>query len=45
MRFRKNGKLSPRLIGPYEKIKKVGLMAYRLALPSDLEKIDHFFHV
>ena len=45
MRFRKKGKLSPRFIGPYEVIEKVGPMAYRLALPPDLEKIHNVFHV
>ena len=45
MRFGKNGKLSPRFISPYEVIKKVGLVAYRLALPPDLEKIHDVFHV
>ena len=45
MRFGKNGKLSPRFIGPYEVIKKVGPVAYRLALPLDLEKIHNVFHV
>ena len=45
MRFGKNGKLSPRFIGPYEVIEKVGPMAYILALPSDLEKIHNVFHV
>ena len=45
MRFGKNGKLSPRFIGPYEVIEKVGPMAYRLALPPDLENIHNVFHV
>ena len=45
MRFGKNGKLSPRFISPYEVIEKVGPMAYRLALPPDLEKIHNVFHV
>ena len=33
MRFGKNGKLSPRFIGSYEVIEKVGPIAYILALP------------
>ena len=45
MRFGKNGKLSPRFIGPYEVVEKVGLVAYRSALPPDLEKIHDVFHV
>ena len=45
MRFGKNGKLSPRFIRPYEVIEKVGLVAYRLALPPDLEKIYNVFLV
>ena len=45
MRFRKMGKLSPRFIGPYEVIEKVGPVAYRLVLPLELEKIHNFFHV
>ena len=47
MRFEKNGKLSPRFIGPYEVImkKKMGLVAYKLAFPPDLEKIHNVFHV
>ena len=45
MRFGKKGKLSLRFIVPYEVIKKVGPMAYRLALPQELEKIHNVFHV
>ena len=44
MRFERKGKLSPRFIEPYEVIKKVGPMAYRLALPPELEKIHNVFH-
>ena len=45
MRFGRKGKLTPRFIGPYEVIEKVGLVAYRLALPQELENINNVFHV
>ena len=45
MRFGNKGKLSPRYIGPYEIIRKVGPLAYRLALPPDLARIHNVFHV
>ena len=45
MRFGKKGKLSPRFIGPYEVIEKVGPVAYCLALPPELEKTHNVFHV
>ena len=41
MRFGKKDTLSPRFIGPYEVIEKVGPMAYRLALPPELEEKIH----
>jgi len=45
MRFGRKGKLSPCFIGPYEALKRVGPLAYRLALPLELEKIHNVFHV
>ncbi|KAL5810819.1 hypothetical protein ACOSQ3_027556 [Xanthoceras sorbifolium] len=45
LRFRKKGKLSPRLIGPYKIIERVEPVAYRLALPLELEKIHDVFYV
>ncbi|KAA3479903.1 DNA/RNA polymerases superfamily protein [Gossypium australe] len=44
LRFRRKGKLSPRFIGPYEIIERVEPVAYRLKLPSELEKIHNVFH-
>ena len=43
--FSKRGKLSPRYIGPYEVIERVGPVAYRLALPPELSQIHDVFHV
>ncbi|XP_073120649.1 uncharacterized protein [Henckelia pumila] len=45
VRFGKRGKLSPRFIGPYEILDKVGDLAYRLALPPALSGIHDVFHV
>ena len=35
-RFGKCGKLSPRFIGPFEILERVGTVAYRLALPPNM---------
>ena len=45
LRFRRQGKLSPRFIGPYEIVCKVGPVAYRLKLPPKLSRIHDTFHV
>ena len=45
MRFGNKGKLSPRYIGPYEIIERVGPLAYKLDLPPELARIHSVFHV
>ncbi|XP_057465239.1 uncharacterized protein LOC130754965 [Actinidia eriantha] len=45
MRFGKSGKLSPRFIGPFQILDKVGEVAYRLALPPQLSGVHPVFHV
>lgn len=45
MRFGKKGKLSPKFIGPYEILARVGKVAYRLDLPNNLERVHNVFHV
>ena len=45
MRFGKSGKLSPRYVGPFEILKRVGEVAYQLALPPTLTSTHDVFHV
>ena len=45
MRFGVKGKLSPRYIGPFEIIERVGEVAYRLASSPALAGIHKVFHV
>ena len=43
--FGVRGKLSPRFIGPFEILKHVGEVAYRLAMPPALSGVHNVFHV
>ena len=45
VKFGKQGKLAPRYIGPFEILKMVGTVAYRLALPMSLSGVHEVFHV
>nr|XP_016457847.1 PREDICTED: uncharacterized protein LOC107781627 [Nicotiana tabacum] len=45
MRFGKKGKLSPRYVGPYKIIQRIGRVEYDLDLPSELETVHPMFHV
>ena len=45
LRFGQKGKLSPRFIGPYEILERIGPVAYRLALPPELAKLHNVFHL
>ena len=45
LRFGKSGKLSSRYIGSYRIVERIGEVAYRLELLSDLDCIHDVFHV
>ena len=45
IRFGKRGKLSPRYIGPFEVLERVGTVAYRLVLLPSLSSVHEVFHV
>jgi hypothetical protein len=39
------GKLSPRFIGPFQILQRVGEVAYRLDLPEQLSDVHDVFHI
>ena len=45
MRFGKKGKLSSRYVGSFEILDRIGLVAYRVALPPSLSRMHDVFHV
>ncbi|WMV55110.1 hypothetical protein MTR67_048495 [Solanum verrucosum] len=45
MRFGRKGKLSPRYIGLYKVIRRVGQVAYEVDLPRELAVVHPVFHV
>ena len=45
MRFGKKKKLAPRYIGPFEILERIGMVAYRLALPPNMSQVHPMFHV
>ena len=45
IRFCKRGKLSPRYVGPYKILKRVGKVAYELELPAELAAVHSVLHI
>ncbi|KAA0057155.1 reverse transcriptase [Cucumis melo var. makuwa] len=45
LRFEKKGKLSPRFVGPFVILERIGPIAYRLALPLAFYVVHDVFHV
>jgi hypothetical protein len=44
-RFHVKGKSSPRYVGPYPIVKRIGKVAYKLELPPELTGVHPVFHV
>ncbi|XP_059636041.1 uncharacterized protein LOC132278254 [Cornus florida] len=45
MRFGKKGKLSPRFVSPFMITDRIRAVAYRLAVPDNIDRVHHVFHV
>jgi len=45
MRFGKKRKLSPRYVGPYRILNRIGKVAYEIELPAELVAVHPVFHI
>ncbi|KAA0036145.1 pol protein [Cucumis melo var. makuwa] len=45
LRLEKKGKLSPRFVGPFEILERIGSVAYRLSLPPSFSVVHDVIHV
>ncbi|XP_073049543.1 uncharacterized protein [Primulina eburnea] len=45
MRFGKKGNFSPRFIGPFEILERVGALTYKVAILHNLAEVHSFFHI
>ena len=45
VRFGKKENLSPRYVGPYKILKRVGKVAFELKLPAELAAVHPVFHI
>ena len=45
VRFGERGKLSPRFIGPFEILERIGTVGYRLALSPSMSGVHEVFHI
>ncbi|XP_070034627.1 uncharacterized protein [Nicotiana tomentosiformis] len=45
MMFGKKGKLSPRYVGPFEILERIGEVVYKLAFPPSLSMVYPMFHI
>ena len=45
VRFDKKGKISPRYVGPYEVLQRVGKVTHELRLPNEFASVQLVFHV
>ena len=45
LRFGKTGKLTPRYIGPFSILERIGRLTYKVQLPEWLSRVHNVFHV